>query len=59
MADTIRPVPKSAETNQPDVIATPEGDGEFDPTEPLRPLPEGALEDPRGNRASPYSRDHK
>jgi len=59
VADNIRPVPKQVETHESDRIATPEGDGEFDPSQPLRPLPEGALEDPRGNEPDSYERDHK
>lgn len=59
MADNIRPIPQASEAHESDVIATPEGDGEFDPTQPLRPLPEGALEDPRGNKPDSYDRDHR
>lgn len=59
MADDIRPVPRTVQTHEPDVIATPEGDGEFDPQEPLHPLPEGAREVPRGSEPDSYDRDHK
>ena len=31
------------DANLPDVIATPEGDGEFAPDEPLAPLPDAIL----------------
>jgi hypothetical protein len=50
MADDIQPVPDNPATGEPEVIATPEGDGEFNPEEPLHPLPDGALETPRGSR---------
>lgn len=33
--------PESPETNEPDTVATPEGDNEYAPGQPLRPLPEG------------------
>ena len=59
MADNIRPIPDSVDTHEPDVVATPEGDGEFDPSEPLHRLPDGALEVPRGNEPESYDRDHK
>ena len=59
MSDTMRPIPDSPETHEPDVIATPEGDGEFNPSEPLHPLPEDALEVPRGSEPERYDRDHK
>ena len=59
MADNIRPVPDSADLHEPDVVATPEGDGEFDPSEPLHPLPDDALETPRGNEPDRYDRDRK
>ena len=33
--------PESSETDEPDTVATPEGDNEYAPGQPLRPLPEG------------------
>lgn len=33
--------PESPETGEPDTVATPEGDNEFAPGQPLRPVPEG------------------
>ena len=33
--------PESPETNEPDTVATPEGDNEYAPGQPLRPVPEG------------------
>jgi len=39
--DPKRPAPKE------DIVATPEGDNEFGPDQPLRPLPEGAEQEPR------------
>lgn len=53
------PTAASQDTHPPDVIATPEGDGEFDPNQPLHPLPDGALDDPEGAEPLSYKRDHK
>lgn len=33
--------PESSATEEPDTVATPEGDNEYPPGQPLRPLPEG------------------
>lgn len=49
MAETIRTAPESPQDHEPDVVGTPEGDNEFAPDEPLKPMPEGALQDPRGS----------
>ena len=32
---------ESPETHEPDTVATPEGDNEYAPGQPLRPAPEG------------------
>ncbi len=37
-----------------DVVATPEGDNEFAPDEPLKPTPEAAEEIPRGSAPDDY-----
>jgi hypothetical protein len=43
MATGIRPVPDDPEDEiETDVVATPEGDNEFLPEEPLEPLGNGA-----------------
>ena len=44
--------PDSPEDNEPDTIATPEGDNEFAPDQPLAPLGTG-VERPRGNEPHP------
>ena len=57
-----RPISSNAasqEIDQSDTIATPEGDGEFDPSEPVHPLRDGSLEDPNGAEPLSYRRDHK
>ena len=38
--------PDSPETNEPDTVATPEGDNEYAPDQPLRPAPEGMQRTP-------------
>ena len=38
--------PESPEMNEPDTVATPEGDNEYDPGQPLRPAPEGLQRTP-------------
>lgn len=50
MSDEIRKV----KDNEAKVVGTPEGDNEFSPDEPLKPLPEGAEQDPRGNAPDAY-----
>ncbi len=41
-----RDSPDSPETNEPDTVATPEGDNEYRPDEPLEPAPEGLQHTP-------------
>ncbi len=51
MADHIRPVADSPMDNKPDSVATPEGDNEIPPDEPLQPAAEIAvdgMQNPRG-----------
>lgn len=38
--------PQSPETHEPDTVATPEGDNEYAPDQPLRPAPEGLQRTP-------------
>ena len=37
----LDPNPGDPQDHQPDTVATPEGDNEYLPDEPLAPLPEG------------------
>ncbi len=41
-----RDSPDSAQTNEPSTVATPEGDNEYAPDQPLRPAPEGLQRTP-------------
>lgn len=41
-----RDSPDDAETNQPDTVATSEGDNEYAPDQPLAPAPEGLQRTP-------------
>jgi hypothetical protein len=64
--------PESPADHQPDTLATPEGDNEYPPeqplgsienpgSEPLQPKPRatpGPLQTPRGNAPPKYDRDH-
>ncbi len=45
-------VSKPLDDNEPDTIATPEGDGEFAPDEPLAPLDTDVTR-PRGDEPHP------
>lgn len=38
--------PDTPEDNEPDTVATPEGDNEFAPDEPLKPISEGQQKPP-------------
>ena len=60
MATEIRPIPDNADDAKTNVIATPEGDNEFLPDEPLQPSSDAAtsgLETPRGNEPDSYKND--
>jgi hypothetical protein len=54
MATEIRPVANSPMDGEPNAVGTPEGDNEFAPDQPLKPLPDGAEQTPRGNEPDPY-----
>jgi hypothetical protein len=41
-----RDSPDTPEDNEPDTVATPEGDGEAPPDAPLKPAPEGLQRTP-------------
>jgi len=45
-----------SEPNEPDTVATPEGDNEASPNAPLQPTTEG-LETPPGSAPNPYDTD--
>ena len=54
MPDTdFEPTDKVPE-REPEVVGTPEGDGEFPPGEPLKPVPDAAEQKPRGGAPDPY-----
>lgn len=55
MPDRNYEAPDNANDPPTDVVATPEGDNEFTPDEPLTKLPDEALQEPRGS--NPESRD--
>ncbi len=62
MTFSIRPVPDSPNDNEPTSIATPEGDNEIAPDQPLEPAADIAvagLENPRGAEPNDdYKKDH-
>ena len=62
MANPIEPVPDVVDDNAPASIATPEGDNEEAPDQPLQPAATVAadgLETPRGSTpADDYKKDH-
>ncbi len=39
-------------------VATPEGDNEFAPDQPLKPVPESAEQNTRDAGPDPYKQDH-
>ncbi|WP_263381839.1 hypothetical protein [Granulicella arctica] len=43
---TPRDTPDSPQDEQPDTVATPEGDNEYAPDQPLKPAPEGLQRTP-------------
>ncbi len=45
-ANDPRDSPNTPETEQPSTVATPEGDNEFAPDQPLTPAPEGLQRTP-------------
>ena len=46
----LRDSPDTPEDNEPDTVATPEGDGEYLPDAPLQPAPEGLQRPPSMRR---------
>ena len=44
--DDPRDSPDSSETSEPTTVATPEGDNEYAPDQPLKPAPEGLQRTP-------------
>lgn len=63
MADPIRPIPDTPMDAEPDSVATPEGDNELLPDEPLQPSSDVAVEglqNPRGAEPDDeYKKDKK
>ena len=45
-ASEPRDSPQSPQTDEPDTVATPEGDNEYSPGQPLQPAPEGLQRTP-------------
>ncbi len=45
--------PDSPQTNRPSTVATPEGDNEFAPDQPLTPAPDGLQRTPAINTNKP------
>ncbi len=54
MPDRNFEAPDSADDSKTDVVGTPEGDNEFKPDEPLKPVPAEAEQVPRGGAPDPY-----
>jgi len=48
MPETEFEVPDSVPEDAPATVGTPEGDNEFGPDQPLKPLPDGAEQEPMG-----------
>ena len=45
-ANNPRDTPDSSQTEEPTTVATPEGDNEYAPDQPLKPAPEGLQRTP-------------
>jgi hypothetical protein len=56
MASEIRPVPDSPQDEEPETVATPEGDNEYAPDQPLTPVLDGS-QNPRGSEPDEYRQD--
>jgi hypothetical protein len=56
MADEIKPVADSPMDEEPSTVATPEGDNEFAPDQPLKSVVDG-LQVPRGSEVDSYRKD--
>jgi hypothetical protein len=57
MPETDFEAPDSVPEDAPATVGTPEGDNEFAPDEPLKKLPEEALQVPRGGGVDAYRQD--
>jgi hypothetical protein len=59
MADKIRPVADSPMDEEPSTVATPEGDNEFAPDQPLTGAKNAVdgLQVPRGSEGDSYKKD--
>ena len=54
MPDTDFQAPDGVTEVPTDVVGTPEGDGEFPPDQPLKPVPDEAEQRPRGGAPDEY-----
>jgi len=56
-----RDSPDSPEDNEPDTVATPEGDNELRPNQPAKPAPDGLQISPGSTHGETqdYKQDHK
>ena len=62
MSTETPPRPDNPDDEYSDVVATPEGDNEILPDEPLEPAADAAvtgLQEPRGSKPDAYNRDKK
>ena len=59
MPQTDFEAPDSVPEDAPTVVGTPEGDNEFSPDEPLKQIPDDALQEPRGGGVDGYRQDHQ
>lgn len=57
MPDTNFEAPDVALASETDVVGTPEGDNEFPPDAPLKPIPDEAAQRPWGGAPDEYRQD--
>ena len=57
MPKTDFEAPDGVPEDETDVVGTPEGDNEFAPDEPLKPVPDGAEQRPRGGAPDEYRQE--
>ena len=54
MPETDFEAPDTVPENSPTTVGTPEGDNEFAPDQPLKPVPDEAEQKPRGGGPDAY-----